>query len=117
MSRFLALTLILLCFGEILSFGHVPAAQGKPPLRVGIIGLVHGHVHGFFQSSAKSPAIQIVGIAEPDAQLLSAAGAKYGIDRSQLFSSLEEMIAKAHPQAVLAYTDTFDHRKVVEICA
>jgi predicted dehydrogenase len=34
-----------------------------------------------------------------------------------LFSSLEEMIVKAHPQAVLAYTNTLDHRKVVEICA
>ena len=117
MSRFLALTLILLCFAGIPSSGQLPAAQSKPPLRVGIVGLVHGHVHGFFQSSAKSPAIQIVGIAEPDAQLLFAAGAKYGIDRSQLFSSLEEMIAKAHPQAVLAYTNTFDHRRVVEICA
>ncbi len=27
------------------------------------------------------------------------------------------MIAKAHPQAVLVYTDTFDHLRVVEICA
>jgi predicted dehydrogenase len=27
------------------------------------------------------------------------------------------MIAKAHPQAVLTYTNTLDHRKVVEICA
>jgi predicted dehydrogenase len=95
----------------------MPSAENKPPLRVGIVGLVHGHVHGFFQNSAKSPGIQIVGVAEPDAQLLSQAGATYGIDRSRLFSNLEEMIAKVHPQAVLAYTNTFDHRKVVEICA
>jgi len=93
------------------------AGSGKPPLRVGIIGLVHGHVHGFFQNSVKNPAIQIVGIAEQDAQLLSQAGARYGIEQSRLFSSLEEMIAKTHPPAVLAYTNTFDHRKVVEICA
>jgi len=100
-----------------LSFGQTTSGATKAPLRVGIVGLVHGHVHGFFQSSAKSPAIQIVGIAEPDSKLLSAAGAKYGIDQSLLFSSLEEMIARAQPQAVLAYTNTYDHRKVVEICA
>ena len=27
------------------------------------------------------------------------------------------MLEKAHPQAVLVYSNTFDHRKVVEICA
>jgi glucose-fructose oxidoreductase len=117
MSRLLSLSVLLLFFFGHLSMAQTPTAPNKPALRVGIVGLVHGHVHGFFQSSAKSPAIQIVGIAEPDARLLSQAGARYGIERSQLFSSLEEMIAQAHPQAVLAYTNTFDHRKVVEICA
>jgi glucose-fructose oxidoreductase len=117
MPRLISVAVLLPFLFGLLSFGEAPSAQSKPPLRVGIIGLVHGHVHGFFQNSAKSPAIQIVGIAEPDAQLLSRAGAKYGVDGSRLFSSLEEMIAKAHPQAVLAYTNTFDHRKVVEICA
>jgi predicted dehydrogenase len=34
-----------------------------------------------------------------------------------LFSDLEQMLAKVHPQAVLVYTNTFDHRRVVEICA
>jgi len=116
MSRFLSMAIMLPLLAGVLSFAQTSTAAG-PPLRVGIVGLVHGHVHGFFQNSAKSPAIQIVGISEPDAKLLSQAGARYGIERSRLFSSLEEMIAKAHPQAVLAYTNTFDHRKVVEICA
>ncbi len=117
MSRLLSLSVLLLFLFGHLSMAQTPTAPNKAALRVGIVGLVHGHVHGFFQSSAKSPAIQIVGIAEPDARLLSQAGARYGIERSQLFSSLEEMITQAHPQAVLAYTNTFDHRKVVEICA
>src|SRR5262249_28340531 len=34
-----------------------------------------------------------------------------------LFADLERMLEEAHPQAVLVYTSTFDHRKVVEICA
>ena len=107
----------VLAFVSLLSFAQSPPAPTRPRLRVGIVGLVHGHVRGFFEYSAKSPAIEIVGIAEPDQQLLAQAGAKYGFERSHLFSSLEEMIAKAHPQAVLAYTNTYEHRRVVEICA
>ena len=117
MSPTMTFIFILPAFVSLLSFSQTAAVPPRPKLRVGIVGLVHGHVRGFFEYSGKSPEIEIVGIAEPDAQLLSQAGAKYGFDRSQLFSNLEEMIAKAHPQAVLAYTNTYDHRKVVEICA
>ncbi len=93
----------------------VPAAP--VPLRVGIVGLVHGHVHGFLAQSRHSAEIEIVGVAEPDAKLLSQAGTRYGFDPSMLFTSLDDMIAKAHPQAVLVYTNTYDHRRVVETCA
>jgi predicted dehydrogenase len=91
--------------------------QNHPPLRIGIVGLVHGHVHGFFDQSRHSPQIEIVGIAEPDRQLLSQAASKYGFDQAQLFTDLDAMIAKTHPQAVLVYTNTYDHRSVVETCA
>jgi len=117
MSSIVSLTIVLPLFLTALSLAQPSSAAPRPRLRVGIVGLVHGHVRGFFEYSGKSPEIEIVGIAEPDPQLLSQAGAKYGIDHSKLFSSLEEMIAKAHPQAVLAYTNTYDHRKVVETCA
>ena len=116
MSPAISLALLLL-FDGVVSYAPSSSAQTAPRLRVGIVGLVHGHVDGFFKYSGKSPAIEIIGMAEPDPQLLAQAGATYGFGPSQLFSSLEEMIAKAHPQAVLAYTNTLDHRKVVEICA
>ena len=105
-------TLILGFFSSRISF-----AQTHPPLRVGIVGLVHGHVHGFLEQYRRSPEIDIVGIAEPDHQLLSQSAAKYGFDQSQLFADLEDMLVKAHPQAVLVYTSTYDHRRVVEMCA
>ena len=93
------------------------ATPAHPPLRVGIVGLVHGHVHGFLTASLHSPEIQIVGVAEPDSRLLSQAATRYGFDHSLLFADLEDMIAKAHPQAVLVYTNTYDHLRVVEICS
>jgi len=81
------------------------------------VGLVHGHVHGFLSQYQRSPEIEIVGVVELDAQLRSAASKRYGFNSSQMFADLEEMIAKTHPQAVLVYTNTYDHRRVVEICA
>jgi predicted dehydrogenase len=100
----------------------VPMAQAQSssetqPLRVAIAGLVHGHVAGFFERSLHRPEIQLVGIAEPDQQLASRYATQFSLDRSLLFTDLEDMLQKTHPQAVLAYTNTFDHRRVVEICA
>ena len=100
----------------------VPMAQAQSasetqPLRVAIAGLVHGHVAGFFERSLQRPEIQLVGIAEPDQQLASRYATQFNLDRSLLFTDLEDMLQKTHPQAVLAYTNTFDHRRVVEICA
>jgi predicted dehydrogenase len=87
------------------------------PLRVGIVGLVHGHVQGFFDHSLHNPEIEIVGIAEPDQSLASQYSKKYDLAQNLLFPDLEEMLERAHPQAVLVYTNTYDHRHVVEICA
>ncbi len=93
------------------------AANRGAPLRVGIAGLVHGHVFGFLQRYGRSPQIQIVGIAEPDQAFASRVVEQFKLDKSVLYSDLDEMLNKTHPQAVLTYTNTFDHRKVVEICA
>jgi predicted dehydrogenase len=71
----------------------------------------------FWVSTRHSSQIEIVGVAEPDAQLRSQAAARYGFDSAMMFVDLESMIAKAHPQAVLVYTNTYDHRRVVETCA
>jgi len=87
------------------------------PLRVAVAGMVHGHVEGFLQHSLHRPDIQIVGFAEPDAQVAGRYVAQFNLDRNLIFTDLEDMLQKTHPQAVLAYTNTYDHRKVVEICA
>jgi glucose-fructose oxidoreductase len=113
MTRIASLVSFSVLFAE-LAFSASPA---QPPLRVGIVGLVHGHVHGFLAQSRRRSEIEIVGVAEPDARLLSQAATRYGFDRSALFADLEEMLQKVHPQAVLVYTNTYDHRRVVEICA
>ena len=113
MLRITASSLIVVLFGGI-AFGQTSA---HPPLRVSVVGLVHGHVHGFLEQSRNRATIEIVGIAEPDRQVLSQAPVRYGFGQELLFTDLEDMLAKVRPQAVLVYTNTYDHRRVVEVCA
>jgi predicted dehydrogenase len=95
------------------------AAAGKEgaPLRVAIAGLMHGHVFGFFERYVHDPGIEIVGIAEPDQAFASRVADQYSIDKSLLYADLDVMLTKTRPQAVLTYTNTLEHRKVVDICA
>lgn len=92
-------------------------AAATAPLRIGIAGLVHGHVGGFLNQNLHRPDIQIVGIAEADKNLRELTASKYSLPQSILFSTLEEMLSLTHPQAVLIYSNTFDHRAIVEACA
>ena len=93
------------------------AQTSAPALRIGVVGLTHGHVAGFFNTALKRTDVQIVGIAEPDRQLFDRYAQQHQLDPALYFASLADMIARAHPTAVLVYTNTFDHRKVVEECA
>jgi len=93
------------------------AAAPSAPLRVAIIGLVHGHVAGFLGPALKRSDIQIVGIAEPDQRLAHRYAAQFHLDPQLLFNDAEQMLAKVQPQAVLLYTNTRDHRPVVEMAA
>jgi predicted dehydrogenase len=92
-------------------------SQSQPPLRVAIVGLVHGHVHGFLHQYQHSPEIQIVGVVESEGAILATTARRYGFQANQIFTDLEDMIAKVHPQAVLVYANTYDHRRIVEACA
>ena len=100
-----------------ISSGQAPASQSGAPLRVAIAGLVHGHAEGFLQANLHRPDIELVGIAEPDQKVAAKYATQFHLDHALMFTSLEEMLEKTHPQAVLAYTSTYDHRRVVEICA
>jgi predicted dehydrogenase len=78
---------------------------------------VHGHVEGFFSNSAHRPEIRIVGISDPDRSLFDHYSAKFGLDPALYHADLEEMLRTTNPQAILVYSSTFDHRKIVELCA
>jgi len=86
MLRVLWLAFMTALLLKSMCFAGSASEQTAGPLRVGIVGLVHGHVHGFLEQSRHSPEIEIVGISEPDRQLLAQAATKYGFSQSQLFT-------------------------------
>jgi glucose-fructose oxidoreductase len=95
----------------------VLCATESEPLRVVIAGLVHGHVEGFFANSIDRPEIRVIGISDPDRSLFERYAAQFKLDSSLYHSDLEEMLRATKPQAVLVYSSTFDHRKIMELCA
>jgi len=97
--------------------GQIKENNGKEkPLRLGIIGLSHDHVHAVFQNNS-NPDIVVVGIAEPDTALVTRYVNQYHLDRKIIFGSTEELIAKTNPEAVSVFSSISDHIKVVRICA
>ncbi|MEO6238420.1 MAG: Gfo/Idh/MocA family oxidoreductase [Vicinamibacterales bacterium] len=99
--------------------GLLPAAraQEKPPLRLVIAGLVHGHVSGFLRGAQGRTDVQIVGMFDPDAALLRSYGDKFNIAESARSTELAVLIDRVRPDAIAAFTNTLDHPGVVEAAA
>ncbi len=93
------------------------AAWAAGPVRLGIAGLVHGHAHGLFRLAKGHPAVELVGISERDRPLVEQYRRQYGFTASMVHDSLEAMLDRVKPEAVMLFTDTFDHQKAVDICA
>ncbi|MEH0154750.1 Gfo/Idh/MocA family oxidoreductase [Limibacter armeniacum] len=90
-------------------------AQEKP-LKVGVIGLTHTHVHGIFGSEGRGD-IEIVGIVEPNKELAQRYANMYKFSLEKVYNSMGELIEAKHPEAVTAFGTIYDHLKIVETCA
>lgn len=85
-------------------------------LRIGVVGMVHGHVHGFL-SARPYEGVRVVGFAEPDTALSAQIAAEYGLGSSRLYPSVSSLIEEAAPDAVVVFTTTYDHRRVIKKAA
>jgi predicted dehydrogenase len=93
-------------------------AQSQPaPLRVAIIGLVHGHVEGFLSSLPQHKDVELVGITDPDPTLFAKYAKQFSLPQSLFFTNADEMINASHPQALLVYTSVAGHRQAIETAA
>ena len=91
-------------------------AQSDMPVRIGIDGLSHDHVHGLLNKYKERADIQIVGIAESNKEKARALSDRYGFDMSMVYDDLVTMV-EAKPEGVVAFNSIHGHLSTVEICA
>ena len=108
---------ILTAVGAALALNAAQAQEAKPPVRLAIIGLVHDHAGGFIPALAGRADIQLVGIVEPDHDLAALYVERFHLETNLLHDTLEDLLARAKPDAVALFTSAYDHPHMVELCA
>jgi predicted dehydrogenase len=103
---FMMMTALLLLYS--LSFSQL--------LKVDVAGLNHDHAYGLMQQYKKGEVI-ILGIAEPNAELVERYKKLYQLPDSIFYTTISAMLDHTKPDAVLAYNAIVDHLSVVEACA
>ena len=111
MKKIVTFIVFILCFQGIPSY-----AQDTNDVKIGIAGLVHGHVHGILRQVQEGK-INLVGIAERDQLLAEQYAERYGFSMDLVYPTVAEMIEATRPEAVTAFTTTRDHLPVVQACA
>jgi predicted dehydrogenase len=90
--------------------------SAQTPVRMGIVGMTHDHVKQIL-NNPKHEGMILVGFAEPNKELALRYLKQANLPESLWFSSLEEMIENAKPEAVCDFRSTFEHLETVEKCA
>lgn len=88
----------------------------KKPVRFGVAGLVHTHVH-WILGRAERGDIEIVGIAEPNRELAERYAKQHGFSMDIVYPDIESMLDATQPEAVTAFNTIYGHLEVVEACA
>jgi len=105
----------LLPFGLLLMLNTNISGQ-KMPLKVGVIGLTHTHVHWIFGSEDRGD-ISIVGIVEPNRELASRYAQQHGFSMDIVFDTPQKLIEAKEVDAVTAFGTIYDHLSIVEFFA
>ena len=113
--RFVIMCLPLLLAAFSSQAQTVPA-EDAPPLRVGVVGLVHTHVHWILGREDRGD-IEIVGIAEPNRDLAQRYADQHGYSMDLVYDTVEEMLDVVKPEAVTVFTSIYDHLAVTEAAA
>lgn len=87
------------------------------PVRIGIDGLSHDHVHGILSNHKKRGDILIVGIAESNKKRAQELADRYDFDINMVYDDLKTMVENTNPEGVVAFNSIYDHLNTVEVCA
>lgn len=102
----------VILFGLTCLITNAATAQNEP-LKVGVIGLTHTHVHWILGRPADDKVV-IVGIVESNIELARRYTHQHGLSMDLVYGTMDELIQNAKPEAVLAFGNIYDHLKIVE---
>lgn len=88
----------------------------KPPLKLAIAGLSHGHVDWIFNRDSKND-VELIGIYETNPALIKQYIARYQLSEDLFYTDLSEMLDKLKPEAVSAFGAINEHIEIVRACA
>lgn len=94
-----------------------PLVAQPAPIRVAIVGLEHDHVQGFLGAFPRQRNAQLVGIVDANAALRAKYERQFHLDPGLFYTSLDDLLAHRHPQALLVYTSIAEHRPIIEAAA
>jgi len=118
MTRIVAYTLAVLCVGSLMT-EHVSAQQSggvvRRPIRVAVARITHGHVRRVWE--VEHPDVEVVGIYEPNAQLVDSLAKRFKFDRRLVYTDLAKMLDESKPDALVAFGSIYEHLGAVEAAA
>ena len=119
-----SLPVLCLVGGLLGSWGAWPMSEADrdesaapEPLRIVLVGLVHGHAEGLLWNAGRRDDIELVGVCEPNRSLFDEAAERHGLAGDLYWSDLATMLDAVRPEAASVQTSIADHAEVVERCA
>ena len=108
--------LLIVLFKFIVAQEIHAQSSNDVPLRLAVAGSTHGHV-GWILGRKDKTDITLVGIYEPNKELVKKQSKQYNIPEELFYDDLKTMLDKVKPEAVVAFGSIYQHLSVVEACA
>ncbi len=100
----------------LLSLISACAAAGQTPYKMAVVGLVHAHVWGHLAEMLKGKDVTLVGVAEPNKELLAEAK-KAGVPEELLSTDYRKMLDEKKPELIWSFVENNRHLEIVEFAA
>ena len=97
--------------------GWLGAMAQDAPVSVAVVGMDHQHVYTFFSNLETTKNVKVIAIVEKDQALRERYTRLMHVDPALYVDSLDAMLAKGKPKALLIYTGPTRHLEVTEWAA
>ena len=85
-------------------------------MKIAVVGLVHSHVWGHLKTMVEGESARLVGVAEPNQELVDEAKRR-GVADDLVHADYRQMLEAVKPNIVWAFVENNRHLEIVEECA